>query len=140
MKLVLRFSRNNFPNGFQRNEILITGGRVREYNGYEYSAGFITNDIPYKHIKLNAEYKLVYISRYDRKLEKVDANYKLEANGLRSRTVFDTYVKLNPFQKFILDWGRKDSFLHKEGIISKWVVFLFFALPIAAILLWLGLK
>ncbi len=112
--------------------ILIDNGKIREYEGADFLP-LILHGKPqpvFKTFELNSEFKLIKISKYDQKKLKIKANYKIECSYLFGKFLKDTYLKLSIFDKFIIDYCKKESILHKMNFTQKILGLIFISIPL----------
>lgn len=131
MKKKLYFGRNVI--GLNKLKILIKNGKIREYYGTDFM-GVMLYGSKYKLDKyathyIDEEFKIEKVSKYDRKLDKIKANYKIDCKYLCSQFMFDPYIKLNIFEKLIIDFQKKESLFHKMKFSHYVVVFFCFTIP-----------
>ncbi len=119
--------------------ILIDNGRIREYEGADFMP-LILNGEPqpvYKTFELNSEFKLIKVSKYDQKKLNIKANYKVDCRYLMGKFLKDSYIKLNWFEKFMIDYSKEESILHKMNFNQKLIsVLSFVTLPFLFMLAW----
>tara|TARA_R110001592_G_scaffold153533_1_gene382076 strand:- start:327 stop:905 length:579 start_codon:yes stop_codon:yes gene_type:complete len=101
--------------------VLIIDGKIREFVGAEFSSVFFVGG-KYPEIKkfeINKSFSLLKVNKYDRKKMNIKANYKISCSYLSSMLLFDSYVKLNPIEKFVIDYSKKESIFHKMNFNQK---------------------
>ncbi|NQY30710.1 MAG: hypothetical protein HRT69_14730 [Flavobacteriaceae bacterium] len=102
--------------------ILIDNGEIREYEGADFSPLIIFGkpQPEFKTFYLKLDFKLIKVSKYDQKKLNIKANYKIECNYFLSVFLITTpYIKLNSFEKFRIDYSKKESILHKMNFNQK---------------------
>lgn len=123
--------------------ILISGGKVREYHGFDLASSFISavipnsntneNDLNYKVFEMNADFKLEKVSRYDKRKNNIKGNYKIDCFELTEKTLKDVYIKLNILEKFNYDYIKKQTVFHKMKLKQKIVYLIFISIPLLLI-------
>jgi len=113
----------------------IKNGKIREYYGFSLTdfgfAGGIKPSLNWHTV--NHQYVLTKLHKWDREEKSVKGNYTIEFPARHQISIWEMTIKLNWIQKLILDWGRKESFIHKNGVIQEWVKWTCVALPIILI-------
>jgi len=110
--------------------ILIDNGKIREYDGANFIP-FILNGTPqpeFKIFEINSDFELVKLSKYDQKKLNINANYKVDCHYLLSKLLKDSHIKLNPIEKFRIDYSKKESVFHKMNFNQKLIAFICFSL------------
>jgi len=108
--------------------ILIDNGKIREYDGANFIQFWLHGhpQPEFKTFELNSDFKLIKISKYDRKKLNIKANYKVDSHDLISHLLKDCYIKLSHFEKFKIDYSKKESILHKMNFNQKLISVLAF--------------
>lgn len=119
--------------------ILIDSGKIREYEGADFMP-LILHGHPqpeFKTFELNSDFKLIKVSKYDRKKLNIKANYKVDCHYLMGKFLKDSYINLNVFEKFMIDYSKKESILHKMNFNQKLIsVLSFVTVPFLFMLGW----
>jgi hypothetical protein len=119
--------------------IFIDNGKIREYEGADFMP-LILNGQPlpeFKTYELNSDFKLIKVSKYDQKKLQIKANYKVDCSYLKGKFLKDSYIKLNLFEKFKIDYSKKESILHKMNFNQKLIsVISFVTIPFFFMLAW----
>ncbi|SEE66423.1 hypothetical protein SAMN04487765_3678 [Tenacibaculum sp. MAR_2010_89] len=119
--------------------ILINNGKIREYEGADFMP-LILHGQPqpeFKTFELNSDFKLIKVSKYDRKKLNIKANYQVDCHYLRGKFLKDSYIKLNVIEKFIINYSKKESILHKMNFNQKLIsVLAFVTIPFLFMLGW----
>lgn len=123
--------------------IVISGGKVREYHGFDIASRFISdvipnsntnkNDLNYKVFEINADFKLEKVSRYDRRKNNIKGNYKIDCLELTEKTLKDVYIRLNFIEKFNYDYIKKQTIFHKMKFKQKIIYLFFISIPLLLI-------
>lgn len=121
--------------------VLIQNGRIREYYGFNFTNHFIASIIPnpniqegdldYKTIEMDEDFTLSKVGKYDREKSGIKANYKIECHELFQLTLKDVYLRLNFFEKFIIDYAKKESIFHQVKFAQKLLIVLLLTIPTA---------
>lgn len=112
--------------------ILIDSGKIREYEGADFMP-LILHGHPqpeFKTFELNSDFKLIKVSKYDRKKLNIKANYKVDCHYLMGKFLKDSYINLNVFEKFMIDYSKKESILHKMNFTQKILGLIFISIPL----------
>jgi len=118
--------------------IEIHDGKIREYYGANFvpaimMGGYVRPEL----FKTNSDFKIVKVSKYDKKEFEIEANYKIISDYLFQNTLKPTYIKLNPIDKFRIEYSKKESFLQtaeiKKMIIVSAFVSIFVTIPTSLI-------
>lgn len=136
MKKRLYFD-NTFRIGFKM-YIKIHDGKIREYYGADFGvATMIGGSVSPELFKTKSDFKIEKVSKYDKKEHEINANYKIISDYLFQNTFKPTYIKLNPIDKFRIDYSKKESFLQtseiKKMIIVSAFVSIFVTIPTSLI-------
>jgi hypothetical protein len=101
--------------------VLIIDGKIREFLGAEFSSILFSggNYPKIQKFEINKNFNLLKINKYDRKRLNIKANYQIRCSYLSSMLVFDSYVKLNRIEKFLIDYSKKESIFHKMNFNQK---------------------
>jgi hypothetical protein len=101
--------------------VLIIDGKIREFFGAEFSSiMFLGGNYPeIEKFEINKNFVLLKINKYDRKKLNIKANYQIQCSYLSSMLIFDSYVKLNRIEKFMIDYSKKESIFHKMNFNQK---------------------
>jgi hypothetical protein len=109
--------------------ILIKNGKIREFDGADLTpAIFRGKPITFEIHETNTDFELIKVSKYDRKKQNISANYQIKCNYLFSKFVKDTYIKLDLFDKFKIDYAKKQTVYHKMNFYQKIISFVVFGL------------
>jgi hypothetical protein len=112
--------------------LIDNNGRVREYEGWHLLNLMLTGQYKEKEIfKLNSEFELLKLSKYDQKEIGTVANYQLKCDGLTSLLVQDTFVKLNALDKLRIDYAKGESVFHKIKLKQLLIIAIFVTIPVA---------
>jgi hypothetical protein len=107
--------------------ILIDNGKIREFEGADLTpAIFSGKSVIYETHYTNSDFEIIKLSKYDRKKQEINANYQIKSNYLFSNFIKDTYINLNIFEKFLIDYDKKQSVFHKMNFNQKLISTLFF--------------
>jgi hypothetical protein len=107
--------------------IFIDNGKIREFDGADLTpAIFSGKPIIYETHYTDSNFELIKVSNYDRKKQKINANYQIKSDYLFSKFLKDTYINLNFFEKFLIDYHKKQSVFHKMNFNQKLISTLFF--------------
>jgi hypothetical protein len=107
--------------------ILIDNGKIREFEGADLTpAIFSGKSVIYETHYTNSDFEIIKLSKYDRKKQEINANYQIKSNYLFSNFIKDTYINLNFFEKFLIDYDKKQSVFHKMNFNQKLISTLFF--------------
>jgi hypothetical protein len=119
--------------------IYIFNGKLREYHGFDLATAIISSIIPngnpenvnqdYHIFEFDSEITLTKVSKYDRKKLGTKANYKIDSTALFEKTLKDVYIKLNAIEKFIIDYDKGKSILHRMKFKEKLIYFVLISIP-----------
>jgi hypothetical protein len=110
--------------------IEIINGKIRKYHGGNFTPAILFGgSVPLKTFELKSDFTLEKIHRYDRKNSGIHANYRIECPELLQKLLKPCYIRLNPIEKFIIDYSKKESFIQKAEIKKMIVVSLIVTIP-----------
>ena len=111
--------------------VKIIDGKIRELEGYNLMKSLITGKYSeFELFETKADFTLEKTSKYDQKKLNIKANYKIESHFLLSKLVKDCYVKLNIFEKFFIDYSKKESILHKMNMNQRLIGLIVISIPL----------
>jgi len=110
--------------------IEIINGKIRKYHGGNFTPSVLFGgSVPLKTFELKSDFTLEKVNKYDRKNSGIDANYKIECPELFQKLLKPCYVRLNPIEKFRIDYSKKESFIQKAEIKKYIFVSLIVTIP-----------
>lgn len=110
--------------------IEIINGKIRKYDGGNFTPAILLGGSVKREIfELKSDFTLEKVHRYDRKKSGIDANYKIECGELFNKLIKPCYIRLNPIEKFIIDYSKKESFIQKAEIKKMIIVSLIVTIP-----------
>lgn len=114
--------------------IVIVNGKIRQFYGGHYSrvilfGGYIKNEL----IEIDTDFTLTKVPKYDRKLNGIKANYRIECYYLLQNLIKPTYIRLNIFEKFIIDFSKKETLFQTEKFKLIALTTLIFTIPTSII-------
>mgnify|MGYP000041116619 CR=1 FL=1 len=112
--------------------LIDNNGRVREYKGWHLLNLMFTGQYREQEIyKLDSDFELFKLSKYDQKEIGTVANYQLKCSGLENLLVQDTFVKLSLLDKFRIDYAKRESIFHKIKLNHLLAIAVFVTIPVA---------
>lgn len=103
--------------------IEIIDGKIRKYNGGNFTPAILLGGSVKREIfELKSDFTLEKVHKYDRKKSGIAANYKIECGELFNKLIKPCYIRLNPIEKFIIDYSKKESFIQKAEIKKMIIV------------------
>ncbi len=137
MKKKLYFDKK-FNSNFDKKSksyIHIIGGRIRKYTGFPFiTGGLLEIKNEYKTNEINDEFKLVKISKYDRKLLDINANYRIISKATATTLNGDyPYIKLCFLEKFFINLSKKESIIQDREIKRLIITSIIITLPTSII-------
>ncbi len=110
--------------------IEIINGKIRKYNGGNYTPAILFGGSVKREIfELKTDFTLEKIHRYDRKKSGIAANYRIDCMELTQKLLKPCYIRLNPIEKFIIDYSKNESFIQKAEIKKMVIVSLLVTIP-----------
>lgn len=99
--------------------ILIDKDKIRKYEGIDDSQEFLVklnNPPKFKTFNLNSDFTLNKTPKYDKKNFGIKGNYEIKCDDLNKRlpAYHRIYIKLNCFEKFLISWYKKETFIQKD--------------------------
>jgi hypothetical protein len=114
--------------------ILIDNGKIREFDGANFVTFFLKGMNPkFKLFKLNSDFSLERVSKYDKKKNGINANFKIICADLFSNILKETYIRLNPLEKFIIDYSKKETIFHNMNFTQKLLIAILITIPTAIV-------
>lgn len=103
--------------------IEIIDGKIRKYHGGDFTPAILFGgSVPLKTFELKSDFTLEKIHKYDRKKSGINANYKIDCPELFQKILKPCYIRLNPIEKFIIDYTKNESFIQKAEIKKMIIV------------------
>jgi len=103
--------------------IEIINGKIRKYHGGDFTPAILFGgSVKMETFELKSDFTLEKVLRYDRKKSGIDANYRIECGELFKKLIKPCYIRLNPIEKFIIDYSKKESFIQKAEIKKMIIV------------------
>jgi hypothetical protein len=128
--------------------IEIHNGKLRKYVGLNSTTLFIASFSTVKSIDIDksailnldikSDFKLTKLNSYDKKEIKTEANYKIESHEINQYVFGDAFIKLNLFEKILIDYSKKETVFHEIKFKQLIVIGLFVTLPIGLLIVYLG--
>ena len=119
--------------------IEIIDGKIRKYNGGNFTPAILLGGSVKREIfELKSDFTLEKVHRYDRKKSGIDANYRIECGELFNKLIKPCYIRLNPIEKFIIDYSKKETIFHEVKLKQLIVIGLFVTLPIGLLIFYLS--
>jgi len=100
--------------------ILIENGKIRKYEGADFIPLMVYGkpQFEFKTFEIDSDFELIKLSKHERKKLNISANYRVECDYLFAKFIKHSYIKLNPFEKFKIDYSKKQTLFHKMIFIK----------------------
>lgn len=110
--------------------IEIIDGKIRMiYGGLIMYSPILNVHNAEKEIQTKEDFTLNKVSKYDKKILGIDANYKIISSVTTVAINEFAYIKLSALEKFYIDFKKKETFLHEHEIKKMIIISLIITMP-----------